>query len=63
MIAFTISSLVSVGSMITNSAMNASAQTLERFAADVLAHRGEVEAALALGAAPRKRCWPACGPP
>ena len=51
-IAFSVSSLVPIGSMITNGAMNASAQALERFGADVLAHRGEIEAALALGAAP-----------
>jgi putative ABC transport system permease protein len=38
--------------MIINGAMNASAQTLERFGADVLAHTGQIEAALALGAAP-----------
>lgn len=47
-----IASLVPVGSMIINGAMNASAQTLERFGADVLAHTGQIEAALALGAAP-----------
>ncbi len=47
-----IASLVPVGSMIVNGAMNASAQTLERFGADVLAHTGQIEAALALGAAP-----------
>src|SRR3989442_8797770 len=38
--------------MIINGAMNASAQTLERFGADVLAHTGQIEAALALGAPP-----------
>lgn len=47
-----IASLVPVGGMIVNGAMNASAQTLERFGADVLAHTGQIEAALALGAAP-----------
>ncbi len=47
-----IASLVPVGSMIINGAMNASAQTLERFGVDVLAHTGPIEAALALGAAP-----------
>jgi putative ABC transport system permease protein len=47
-----IASVVPVGSMIINGAMNASAQTLERFGADVLAHTGQIEAALALGSAP-----------
>jgi putative ABC transport system permease protein len=47
-----VASLVPVGSMIINGAMNTSAQTLERFGADVLAHTGQIEAALALGAPP-----------
>jgi putative ABC transport system permease protein len=51
-IPYGVTSLVPVGSMIINSAMNASAQTLERFGADVLDHTGQIEAALALGAAP-----------
>jgi putative ABC transport system permease protein len=45
-----ISVLVPVGSMIIANAMNACAQSLERFHADVIAHAGQVEAALALGA-------------
>jgi putative ABC transport system permease protein len=44
--------LVPVGSMIIANAMNACAQSMERFRADVRAHVGQIEAALALGAAP-----------
>jgi len=44
--------LVPVGSMIIANAMNACAQSIERFSADVTAHVGQVEAALALGAEP-----------
>jgi putative ABC transport system permease protein len=44
--------LVPVGSMIIANAMNACAQSIERFRADVTAHVGQIEAALALGADP-----------
>jgi len=44
--------LVPVGSMIIANAMNACAQSIERFSADVTAHVGQVEAGLALGAEP-----------
>jgi putative ABC transport system permease protein len=44
--------LVPVGSMIIANAMNACAQAAERFRADVTAHVGQIEAALALGATP-----------
>lgn len=44
--------LVPVGSMIIANAMNACAQSVERFRADVTAHVGYIEAALALGALP-----------
>ena len=44
--------LVPVGSMIIANAMNACAQALERFRADVLAHVGQIEAGLSLGADP-----------
>ncbi|BDG10724.1 ABC transporter permease [Anaeromyxobacter paludicola] len=44
--------LVPVGSMLIASAMNANGLALDRFRADVVAHRREVESALALGAAP-----------
>ena len=44
--------LVPVGSMIIANAMNACAQSIERFRADVATHVGQVEAGLALGADP-----------
>jgi putative ABC transport system permease protein len=46
-----IASLVPVGSMIIANAMNTNGLALNRFRGDVLAHVGEIEAALALGAA------------
>ncbi|MBZ5722215.1 MAG: ABC transporter permease [Acidobacteriia bacterium] len=45
-----ITSLVPVGSMLIANAMNTNSLALNRFRADVLAHAGEIEAALALGA-------------
>ena len=47
-----ISILVPVGSMIIANAMNACAQAAERFRAEVLAHVGQIEAGLSLGAEP-----------
>jgi putative ABC transport system permease protein len=47
-----LATLVPVGSMIIANAMNSCAQSIERFRADVSAHIGQVEAGLALGAAP-----------
>ena len=47
-----ISVLVPVGSMIIANAMNACAQSVERFRADVTAHVGYIETGLALGAVP-----------
>src|SRR5258707_150606 len=44
--------LVPVGSMIIANAMNACAQSIERFSADVTAHVGQVEAGPALGGEP-----------
>ena len=44
--------LVPVGSMIIANTMNACAQAAERFRADVMAHRGQIETGLALGAEP-----------
>jgi putative ABC transport system permease protein len=44
--------LVPVGSMIIANAMNACAQAMERFRADVAAHVGLIETGLALGAEP-----------
>jgi putative ABC transport system permease protein len=45
-----ITSLVPVGSMLIANAMNTNGLALNRLKADVLAHVGEIEAALALGA-------------
>jgi putative ABC transport system permease protein len=47
-----ISILVPVGSMIIANAMNACAQAGERFRAEILAHVGQIEAGLSLGAEP-----------
>jgi putative ABC transport system permease protein len=47
-----VSALVPIGSMLIANAMNANALALERFRSEVEAHRGEIETALALGAAP-----------
>jgi putative ABC transport system permease protein len=47
-----ITSLVPIGSMIIANAMNANGIALDRFRAEVQAHVGPIEAALALGAAP-----------
>jgi len=44
--------LVPVGSMIIANSMNAAAQAMERFRADILSHVGQIEAALCLGAEP-----------
>jgi putative ABC transport system permease protein len=51
-IARSITALVPVGSMLIAAAMNANALALDRFRAEVQAHVGEIESALALGAAP-----------
>lgn len=47
-----VSILVPVGSMIIANSMNACAQAMERFKADIVAHVGQIEAALCLGAQP-----------
>ena len=47
-----ISMLVPVGSMIIANAMNACAQAVERFRAEIVAHVGQIEARLSLGAEP-----------
>ena len=47
-----ISMLVPVGSMIIANAMNACTQAIERFRAEILAHVGQIEAGLSLGAEP-----------
>ena len=48
-----ITSLLPVGSMIIANAMNTNGLALNRFRSEVLAHTGEVETALALGATPQ----------
>ena len=47
-----ITTLIPVGSMLIANAMNTNGLALNRFRSDVLAHVGEIETALALGAAP-----------
>ena len=49
-----ITSLIPVGSMLIANAMNTNGLALNRFRADVLAHVGEIETALALGAGPNQ---------
>lgn len=49
---------VPVGSMLIASAMNANGLALDRFRAEVMAHAGQIEAALALGAAPEASVAP-----
>jgi putative ABC transport system permease protein len=48
-----ITSLIPVGSMIIANAMNTNGLALNRFKSEVLAHTGEIETALALGATPQ----------
>ena len=50
--------LVPVGSMLIANAMNTNSLALNRFRADVVAHVGEIETALALGAAPNASVAP-----
>ncbi len=47
-----ITSLIPVGSMLIANAMNTNGLALNRFRSDVLAHTGQIETALALGAEP-----------
>ena len=53
-----ITSLVPVGSMLIANAMNTNGLALNRFRSDVLAHAGEIETALALGAEARHSVSP-----
>src|SRR5271165_6117695 len=53
-----ITSLVPVGSMLIANAMNTNGLALNRFRADVLAHVGEIETALALGAEAKNSVGP-----
>jgi len=53
-----ITTLIPVGSMLIANAMNTNGLALNRFRADVLAHVGEIETALALGAGSRESVGP-----
>jgi putative ABC transport system permease protein len=53
-----ITTLIPVGSMLIANAMNANGLALNRFRADVIVHTGEIETALALGAAPKQSVAP-----
>jgi putative ABC transport system permease protein len=53
-----ITSLIPVGSMLIANAMNTTGLALNRFRSDVIAHVGEIEAALALGASPNQSIAP-----
>lgn len=53
-----ITALIPVGSMLIANAMNTNGLALNRFRSDVLAHAGEIETALALGADPRESVAP-----
>ena len=48
-----VTSLIPVGSMIIANAMNTNGLALNRFRSEILAHTGEIETALTLGATPR----------
>ena len=50
--------LIPVGSMMIASAMNTCAQALERLRSEIDAHRGQIEAGLALGASPKQTIEP-----
>jgi len=53
-----ITALIPVGSMVIANAMNTNSLALNRFRSDVLAHVGEIETALALGADPKQSVSP-----
>lgn len=53
-----ITSLIPVGSMLIANSMNTNALALDRFRAEVESHVGQIEAALALGAAPEATVRP-----
>src|SRR6201987_1941402 len=53
-----ITALVPVGSMLIANAMNTNGLALDRFRSDVQAHVGQIEAGLALGAAPAQTVAP-----
>jgi putative ABC transport system permease protein len=53
-----VTALIPVGSMVVASSMRSNSQALDRFRAEVLAHTGQIEAALALGAEPNATVTP-----
>jgi putative ABC transport system permease protein len=53
-----LSALIPVGSMLIANAMTSNALALDRFRAEVRAHTGQIEAALALGAEPKETVTP-----
>lgn len=53
-----ITALIPIGSMLIANAMNTNGLALNRFRSDVLAHAGEIETALSLGADPRRSVAP-----
>jgi putative ABC transport system permease protein len=53
-----ITALIPVGSMLIANAMNTNGLALNRFRSDILAHTGEIETALSLGADPRQSVGP-----
>jgi putative ABC transport system permease protein len=53
-----VTALIPVGSMLIANAMNTNGLALNRFRSDVLAHVGEIETALSLGADPRQSVGP-----
>jgi putative ABC transport system permease protein len=53
-----ITTLIPVGSMLIANAMNTNGLALNRFRSDLIAHAGEIETALALGAAPKQSVAP-----
>ena len=53
-----VTSLIPVGSMVIANAMNTNALALDRYQAEVKTHRGQIEAALALGADPKVTVTP-----
>lgn len=53
-----VTALVPVGSMLIANAMNANGLALDRFRSEIVAHTGQIEAGLALGAAPDQTVVP-----
>ena len=53
-----LTSIIPIGSMMVYGAMNTNALMLERFRSELMAHTGQIEAALSLGASPHKVVTP-----